>query len=607
MKFYKKIAMVSMLAMLITTSYGVENFTGGDNNSVGLKRGFADAHLGQEDLQHQDGDGAAGPMGKRQKTDKPTASTTPVLAQERWLNDIDPILKEVIEKATLPQDPYVRIDIQGQIQRYRKLLNPIWGKLEKKDTGLIALYHVPKLIDVFRESIQIVRDFIIKNAADNANGVSNLTQLGKIWSIAKKIDEKQLLSFDVMSRMTLFLSELMGILDIKRFTEISSNIDNLLSNPSMSSDIFSFQLQNIIWSFFRQEDLDTFKGIKSKEAPIFIIFANPTGKNKGVSHQTFVNEYCHLDYSVNLALFDLVYTPHGSKRAAHYNRDNNVAGFLRHDIIHHDFIKKIESFFDLFPTRKTLKEIGKISQYYKESGNSNASIVLRNGIFLLFHEIEIFRLKKEEGPFQEDLRQKEHLDLELVKKYIQFEEKHMISLVQESLASTDHSKFSSNQQYKVAYRDWEDFLREGADQQGEIFLPLIDINDQKKGSKGRPYPFAMKPDGTIFIVEKSEDLRHGDQYLSDQKLETFTKEEDEKMKKGVKKEVRAWDFFPLISKETKKSRQQRYVLMNKTLLDGYNRFWDTFTYYIDEYCKEHGDIFQEIPMQITDKNKRLGM
>ena len=71
--------------------------------------------------------------------------------------------------------------------------------------------------------------------------------------------------------------------------------------------------------------------------------------------------------------------------------------------------------------------------------------------------------------------------------------------------------------------------------------------------------------------------------------------------------MRAWDFFPLISKETKKSRQQRYVLMNKTLLDGYNRFWDTFTYYIDEYCKEHGDIFQEIPMQITDKNKRLGM
>ena len=200
--------------------------------------------------------------------------------------------------------------------------------------------------------------------------------------------------------------------------------------------------------------------------------------------------------------------------------------------------------------------MNEIANYYKDKDPKIAKN-LKNGIFILFHDISHLL-----PPSEEDIKEFSIDCLQtLLRRTNDVVQRGLFNVF--SLLDSDIEKYKNK--CKKKQKDWEFLLKEGHDQIGKPFLRMNDIgNGQKK-----LFPFAQKPDGTIFVFNPYGDYQYADQ------IKGYTILENQKM----------------VPKDIKK---ERYTLKRKILPITYQFFWNTFSHHINQYCKKYGNIFDEL-------------
>lgn len=430
---------------------------------------------------------------------------------------------------------YVRKNIYTQLMKQRAIFDPIWKDCNRSKKEKIASY-IPGLIEVLQDSIAISYDLFANDPKLNIKLEKVKEALTKIWQSAQEVDHNQQYTINFSIHLHKLLA---ATIDAFR---MEVNIRERLLQPSVImnennyNEIIDKMLQNYtMYDSYYNSSL------------IFILHRNPDKNvtNSHVGHKTFVDQFFHQDYSASLMLFDVISMPEldKSKSEPHWGTQAGAYMMISHDYTHCYNIKN-SSLFASYNLYKFLGPIYGAIKYFQSIKCDNATTILYNGLFLMFHEImpdtKFLNTPEVEESISSYLQ--EHKAINAIQLMVNAIKTHSIDAIE---GKTLHKCRLGEFYYKFLLRDREFVLKSATDLNGKPFLPMIQVNANKK----RAFPIGRIAAGPLFIVEQEAE---GIEYV----LSSTAIPED--------------------------LRQERYKKMTIALQDGYKRFWNTFSALLEQ-------------------------
>lgn len=427
---------------------------------------------------------------------------------------------------------YKRKNIAEQIAQQRTMFDYVWKDTAKFRHEKIAS-HIPGLISIIKDSLAISIDLFANNLELNIKLDQVKEALIKIWHAAQEADNSQQYTMNFSIHLHKILAATIDAFRMNTTLYESPSYYGMTIYPGNCLEIINIMLKD--YTYYRSY---------SNEAIIFILHRNPDKNvlNSHISPKTFVDQFFHQDYSVNLMLFDVISNPQlkETKKEPHWGTQSGAYKMINHDYIHSQNI--ITTFkFQEYTLYEFLKPVYEAIKYFQVI-NKNATTLLYNGVFLMFHEIISDAHFREEYQII-NIPQNEQCSMNSIQMMINIVKSHSIEALENK---TQHLCKVGDRYYKFLLRDRESVLKSGTDSNGKPFLPVIQVSEDKK----RVLPIGRKGVGPLFVVENEE--------------------------KGI-------EYVLASSAIPEDLRQERYNKMTLVLKDGYTRFWDTFSTLLDYY------------------------
>lgn len=443
-------------------------------------------------------------------------------------------MKSIITYSDLPSG-YKRRNIAEQIAQQRAIFNPVWKDATKNKEERLATY-LPGLIEVMKDSMAISYDLFandpeLKVKLDKVKGA-----LIRIWHAAQEADHNQQYTMNFSIHLHKLLA---ATIDAFR---MGVNIKQSFLQPGiiMNEDNYHEVIDKMLQNYTKYNSY-------YNTMVIFVLHRNPDKNviNSHVGHKTFVDQFFHEDYSVNLMLFDVISNPQlkETKKEPHWGTQTGAYMMIAHDYTHCFNIRKYSKFIS-YGLHKFLGPIYGAIKYFQSMRCDNATTILYNGLFLMFHEImpdaRFSNTAEQERSISINLQG--HRPINAIQIMVEAIKAHSIDAIE---GKTLHKCSIGEFYYKFLLRDREFVLKNGTDLNGKPFLPMIQVNANKK----RAFPIGRIAAGPLFIVEQEAE---GIEYV----LSSTAIPED--------------------------LRQERYKKMTIALQDGYNRFWNTFSALLEQ-------------------------
>lgn len=435
---------------------------------------------------------------------------------------------------------YKRKNIAEQIAQQRAMFDCVWKDTTKFRHEKIAS-HIPGLISILKDSIAISYDLFANDAVLNGKIANVKKGLALVWEAAQEADNSQQYTMNFSIHLHKILAATIDAFRMQTILYETFSYYGRAITPDNYLEVINIMLK----------DYTSFHTY-SNEAIIFILHRNPD-KNIIKSHvapKTFVDQFFHEDYSVNLMLFDVISNPQlkETKKEPHWGTQTGAYRMINHDYTHSQNIRTAFEFQEC--TLYEFLKPGYEAIKYFQAINNNATTILYNGIFLMFHEIISDTYFQQEYAIV-NMPLKDPLCMNSVQMMINIVKSHSINALEQG---TEHKCKVGDKYYKFLLRDREFVLKSGTDYDGKPFLPMIQVSENKK----RVLPIGKIGAGPLFVVENEE------------------------------KEI---EYVLASSAIPEDLRQERYKKMTVVLKDGYTRFWDTFSALLDCY---HASKLEEI-------------
>lgn len=256
-------------------------------------------------------------------------------------------------------ESYIRCTIAEQINYYRNVydaaLDLYGGNLQD-----LELQSIPGLSLILENMFALANKHLDQDSTRSKTDKAPYREwITKLWGHAAKLD---------------------GLLTNKNFLTLVKEIANGIQSYNENSTTY----QNS--SLYKSE---LFAPQAGPEKITFVICGhpNPDVKARNISPSHFVDQFFAESYSAYLAFLDVlsVKRPKSTKKDAHWSFYNGTQNMLTHDLIHNiQIYNSIEN--NQTGLKDKLKYIYDVRNKLRERGRMNESIILENGLFVIFHE-----------------------------------------------------------------------------------------------------------------------------------------------------------------------------------------------------------------------------
>jgi hypothetical protein len=483
-----------------------------------------------------------------------------------WLSAMEPM-----EDLGFPLEPYERRSVNAQCEAYRLVFDEMFQRIKdahKNDPQITEstiweeMYHAhaPGLIDILRDGVKIVRDYIEAHSSEHQLKYQPyLKVLKSFWSLALRVKKRGELSNSSFGLINSLLANIVS--DYKSVKpKFLKTFESLFSTIESQSDE----------EFYWESAIASERGIRPAliKQPLFIIYAHPdsTINKRGIAPRTFVEQYVGKSYPGNLTLFD-IHSNLGSpktKKDPHYSFFNGTFKMLLHDLAHAELITNLDE--------KIASRIGEQNFLYLAYqkgyaiGKELQTELIGNAIFFFFHEFPMF-------PDLTNCQMNYQMKMNPSTRYFQmlsFEEMKDPYMVLKTLAEEARRRLTPLMEqrytdiisYKESVRDFEFMLR-ARDKDNYSFIPMV-ISPHDK--QPRPFPIAKQIDRYV-VVKNQEEWQEDMLWVTPNKnLHKDLSQED----KIIKKMRRGYDrnaYFSSALKEAHKEFWDRFIELIETNKD----------------------------------------
>lgn len=339
------------------------------------------------------------------------------------------------ESASVVPSVYKHMNIADQLKNYRDIYD---RALKKYDGNVEAIKSQPidGLFDVLKNAFALVYNCINDKYPNN-----------KTFQESKDLDIAELRNIVINARKkdkTPYIEALKTL-----WTKASQQKESMTSaafqgfNKSLAR-IASFYMENEIYLPMEMEADRT----NNVNDVVFVVYALPNpGNSRNISENRFVEQFFQGNYPAYIASFDIL-SHHGvkTKKDPHISIFNGTYRLLNHDLAYHvKFQTHISN-----DCKKYLKLINEIQKSYPQ--DSNDSKILRNGLFMLIHEMF------------EELVDKERKNIDYTN--LQTFTDSLVNLSQKYIENLLKTYGSEN--YNIEATDWESILMGVDDADGKI-------------------------------------------------------------------------------------------------------------------------------------------